>query len=85
MSKYWEASKLGLTRTFSFRRYDSLQTFVEELMRQAVINDHHPTVTFNYSSVTVTFITHDAGNTITELDTNSALILDTIFEVIPQR
>lgn len=85
MSEEWDVTPLGLTRIFSFRRYDGLRTFVEETMRLATVTNHHPDVSFDYSSVTVTFITHDAGNKITELDTNSATLLDELFEKIPQR
>ena len=85
MSTLWESSPLGLTRTFDFARYDGLTSFVSEIMRIAELSFHHPTVTFGYDKVTVTYITHDAGNTITELDTNSATILDELFEKIPQR
>lgn len=85
MSAQWETTALGLTRTFAFQRYDGLRTFVEEITRLASISNHHPVVTFSYDKVTVTYITHDAGNTITELDTNSAAILDELFEKVPQR
>lgn len=30
--------------------------------------NHHPTVTFTYNTVRVATTTHDAGNTVTELD-----------------
>lgn len=81
----WNASQAGLSRTFYFSRYEGLQSFVETVMRLASREDHHPTVTFGYTMVTVTFVTHDEGNTITELDTSCAVILNDIFEGVPQR
>ena len=85
MTGEWDTTPLGLTRIFSFRTYDGLRTFVEEITRLASITNHHPDVSFDYSSVTVTFITHDAGNKITDLDTNSAILLDSFYAKVPQR
>lgn len=82
MPEQWDVTDLGLTRTFEFKGFRKVQAFVTEVMNQAAGNNHHPVVTFSYKAVSVTYITHDAGNKITQLDVDSAEILDNIYKTM---
>lgn len=64
----WRADPPGITATFatgSFTRGVELINRIAELAEAA---NHHPDIELSYPQVTVRLVTHDVGNTVTELD-----------------
>lgn len=64
----WEVTDAGLVKTFEFTDRRECAAFIARLMQDSNISNHHPDVASIPNGVTVTFVTHSANNTITELD-----------------
>lgn len=64
----WEAGPEGLTRLFAFDDRRQCAAFLTQLMHHANIENHHPDVMSEDNGVMVTYVTHAAGDKITELD-----------------
>ncbi len=75
----WSVERGQLTRTFEAPSFLSGIAFVEQVARLAEAADHHPDIDIRWRKVTLRFVTHDAGNAITALDTRLAGEASTLF------
>lgn len=68
----WAVESNMLVRTFEARTFLEGISYVSKVAQLAEAVDHHPDIDIRWRKVTLRFITHDAGNRITELDTRLA-------------
>lgn len=66
-----------ITKTFLFSSYLSALAFIAKVAVHAEILNHHPTITFAYTSVTVSTTTHESG-TLTKKDFELARKIDAL-------
>ena len=69
----WSRTGSAIARQFTFAGFPEAVAFVGRLVPGAEAADHHPDVTINYRSVTVTYSTHSDGG-ITEKDLAGAAL-----------
>ena len=72
----WTRDGEVLVKEFSFDSYLAGVAFASSVGVVAEGLDHHPDMTIGYRRVTVTFTTHDAGNTISAKDLAAAAAVD---------
>ena len=75
----WEHEKNSITRTVEFEEFMDAIDFVNDLAEIAEEAQHHPLIAINYSKVTLTLTTHDAGG-ITDLDIELAQRVDNLVD-----
>ena len=81
MNTTWIEEVRGLTKTFAFEDFNAALAFVNRVGGVAEKMHHHPDIAIrNYNTVTVTTITHDKDNTVTEKDQALAAAIDTVVE-----
>ena len=80
--KHWAVEKGALVRTYEAPHFIRGITFVEQLSKVVEAADHHPDIDIRWRKVTLRFITHDAGNKITALDTRLAAECDLVFAAL---
>lgn len=68
----WANASGPLTRTWDFSSFSLAMRFVAKVGELAEAADHHPDIDIRWKKVTLAFITHDAGNALTALDTQLA-------------
>ena len=68
----WQQVNETLAGEWKFSNFTELRQIVGKLCDLAEELNHHPTVTYGYNTLKVETTTHDAGNTITELDVELA-------------
>lgn len=78
----WKVEDGMLARTFEAPHFLRGITFVEQVARIAEAADHHPDIDIRWRKVTLRFVTHDAGNRITALDTRLAGECDLVFAAL---
>jgi 4a-hydroxytetrahydrobiopterin dehydratase len=66
-------------RTYEATSFLDGIAFVDRVARLAEAADHHPDIDIRWRKVTLRFITHDAGNRISALDTRLAGECDALF------
>ncbi|HEY8966581.1 MAG TPA: 4a-hydroxytetrahydrobiopterin dehydratase [Candidatus Methylacidiphilales bacterium] len=74
----WSETPSGLRKTYVFDDFRAAFGFVVEVARLAEDADHHPDIDIRWNKVTLTLITHSAGNKVTEKDHALAARLDKI-------
>lgn len=76
----WEldSEKNALVRTFLFKKYKDGITFANKVAEIAEEKNHHPEITINWGSVTVSSTTHDDGNTVTNKDLELVRAIDAL-------
>ncbi len=74
----WKEENNRLTRTFSFRDFSEAFAFMTRVAMLAEKMNHHPTWSNTWNTVRIELCTHDAGNTITNLDRQLASAIDTL-------
>ena len=57
----WEYKDNAIRKTFKFKEYLHGIEFVQKVAEIAEGADHHPDITINYTRVTFSCSTHDAG------------------------
>jgi len=57
----WEYKDNAIRKTFQFKEYLHGIEFVQKVAEIAEGADHHPDITINYTRVTFSCSTHDAG------------------------
>jgi 4a-hydroxytetrahydrobiopterin dehydratase len=57
----WEFKDNAIRKTFKFKEYLHGIEFVQKVAEIAEGADHHPDITINYTRVTFSCSTHDAG------------------------
>lgn len=63
----WEHKDNAIVKMFRFKEFLHGIEFVQKVAEIAEANDHHPDITINYTRVTFSCSTHDAGG-VTEKD-----------------
>jgi len=57
----WEYKNDAISKMFRFKKYLDGIEFVQKVAEIAEAADHHPDITINYTRVTFSCSTHDAG------------------------
>jgi len=65
---HWTNEHNKLTGVITDRHYIELVNLAVKAALLAEKLQHHPTLTIEYSKLTIELSTHDAGNTVTEKD-----------------
>ena len=78
----WELEKTSIERVFEFDDFSAAIDFVNGIAELAEEHDHHPDIDIRWRKVTLRFVTHDAGNRVTEQDTRLAAECDLIFSAL---
>jgi 4a-hydroxytetrahydrobiopterin dehydratase len=78
----WKVDHGALVRTYEAPHFLRGIKFVEQLAHVAEAANHHPDIDIRWKKVTLRFITHDAGNKITALDTRLAGECDLVFSAL---
>lgn len=74
----WIEEDDKLTKTFKFGSFREAFAFMTRVAFIAEDLNHHPEWSNVYGTVTIALTTHDAGNTITDLDHQFAKAVDAI-------
>ncbi len=72
----WKEEHNTLTKTFTFKDFTEAFGFMAKVAIVAEKMNHHPTWTNTWNTVSFELSTHDAGNTVTELDRTLANAID---------
>ena len=75
----WEEGAHGLRRSFLFSSFTAGIAFVNDVAAVAENQHHHPHVTVDYTCVTLTVNTHDAGGAVTAKDHKLASAVDALY------
>jgi len=57
----WDLSGQEIRRVYTFSDFKASMAFVNRVAGLAEAMDHHPDILINYSKVTLTLTSHDAG------------------------
>jgi 4a-hydroxytetrahydrobiopterin dehydratase len=71
----WERSGPEIRKAFAFESFKAAIAFVNRVARLAEEMDHHPDIFVQYTKVTLTLSSHDAGG-LTERDFHLAARID---------
>jgi 4a-hydroxytetrahydrobiopterin dehydratase len=71
----WTLAGDAIQKRFTFSGFPEAVAFVSRLVPEAERADHHPDVTINYKTVTVSYTTHSEGG-LTENDFAGARMAD---------
>ncbi len=74
----WKEDNDKLTRSFEFKDFRTAMAFMNQVADVAEKMNHHPWWSNVYNKVEIELTTHDAGNTVTELDKTLARRIDQI-------
>lgn len=74
----WTEEDNQLTKTFKFKNFIDAWAFMSKVAIVAEKMNHHPNWSNVYNQVTIKLSTHDAGNTITDLDRKLAKEIDAL-------
>ena len=75
----WEEKNNQLYKKFQFRDFSEAFAFMTRVAIEAEKMNHHPLWSNVYNTVEIWLSTHDAGNVVTEKDTQLAKRIDEIF------
>ncbi|MBE2250457.1 MAG: 4a-hydroxytetrahydrobiopterin dehydratase [Myxococcus sp.] len=75
----WRLEGGALVRTYEAPTFLRGIAFVEHVAKLCDTADHHPDIDIRWRKVTLRFVTHDAGNRVTALDSRLASECDVIF------
>lgn len=87
MNNMWQETKKGLYKKFVFDNFDAAWRFMGRVAEIAKQLNHHPLWINNYNEVEIWLISHDQGNTITNVDNDMARDIDALYsgEIKPAR
>ncbi len=74
----WKEENNKLCKTFTFTDFTEAFGFMTKVAIVAEKMNHHPTWTNTWNTVSFELSTHDAGNTVTDLDRTLAKTIDTL-------
>lgn len=74
----WKEENNALTKTFVFKDFTAAIAWMVKAAFAIEKLNHHPEWSNVYNKVMVKLTTHDAGNTITEMDRKLAELLDNL-------
>ena len=57
----WKEGNNKLTKTYYFKNYKEVMPFVNQVMKIADKQNHHPDMTVNYDNVKLSITDHDKG------------------------
>jgi 4a-hydroxytetrahydrobiopterin dehydratase len=72
----WKEENNCLKKTFTFKDFTEAFGFMTKVAIVAEKLNHHPTWTNTYNTVSFELSTHDAANTVTDLDKKLAALID---------
>ncbi|MBK9255610.1 MAG: 4a-hydroxytetrahydrobiopterin dehydratase [Saprospiraceae bacterium] len=75
----WKIENNKMVATFHFKDFIQAFSFMTEVAIHAEKQNHHPTWTNTYDTVSFALSTHDAGDIVTEKDQLLADTIDKIF------
>lgn len=78
MNTSWIEQNNTLTREYTFPTFTDVMTFVNQVADIAQELQHHPHIEIDYTKVTLTLSTHDAGDIVTDKDHALATRIDTL-------
>jgi 4a-hydroxytetrahydrobiopterin dehydratase len=74
----WQEKDNTLYKKFVFKDFSEAFGFITRVAIEAEKKNHHPKLTNVWNTVEIWLSTHDAGNTVTELDRTLALQIDAL-------
>lgn len=78
----WKEENNKLTCSLLFKDFKQAMAFMNEVAEVAEKMNHHPWWSNVYNKVQIELTTHDAGNTVTELDHKLASRINEIYKKI---
>jgi 4a-hydroxytetrahydrobiopterin dehydratase len=72
----WKEENNRLKKTFTFKDFSEAFAFMTRVALIAEKMNHHPTWTNTWNTVAFELSTHDAGDTVTDLDKKLAAAID---------
>lgn len=72
----WIEENNKLSKTFTFKDFKAAFSFMTRVAMAAEEVGHHPEWSNVYNKVTINLCTHDAGDVVTEKDTELAKTID---------
>ncbi len=75
----WIEQNNELIKRFLFDDFKNAIQFINALAIISEKHNHHPTIINTYNIVDIVLTTHDAQNTLTELDRKMAIEIDKIY------
>lgn len=78
----WREENDKLTRSFQFKDFRTAMAFVNQVANVAEELNHHPWWSNVYNKVEIELTTHDAGNTVTDLDKQLARRIDELADTL---
>ncbi len=75
----WHLEGRALARTYEAPAFIRGIEFVGQVARLAEAADHHPDIDIRWRKVTLRYLTHDAGDRVTGIDTRLAHECDLVF------
>jgi 4a-hydroxytetrahydrobiopterin dehydratase len=72
----WVTQNNTLYKKYEFANFSAAFAFITRVALAAEKANHHPTWANTYNKVEVWLSTHDAGNIVTQKDTDLALVID---------
>jgi 4a-hydroxytetrahydrobiopterin dehydratase len=75
----WNETEIALQRNFVFNDFSEAFSFMTRVALAAEKLNHHPEWSNVWNKVSITLSTHDAGNTVTELDRRLAAEIDKLY------
>jgi 4a-hydroxytetrahydrobiopterin dehydratase len=76
----WALVDGKLVRDYTFRDYHATIAFVNAIAAMANEQDHHPELLVTYRHCNVTYVTHSAGNAVSENDFICAARANALFD-----
>ena len=77
----WEEEEGALRARLSFKSYLDAFAFVQKMAQHAEGVNHHPTLCWDYDELNILLTTKDKGNTVTPLDREFALWIDSVYPI----
>lgn len=74
----WELKNNQLVKAYQFNSFEDAIDFINRIAAICSKENHHPKIENTYTRLSLTFCTHDAGNTVTELDYKVTRLIDAL-------
>jgi len=74
----WKEQEGKLVKQYKFKDFNQALEFINRIGEICECENHHPEIYNVYNKVYLSFCTHDAGNSITELDYKLTQLIDAI-------
>ena len=71
----WTLAGDAIRKQYTFKDFVAAIAFVNRLVPEAEVSDHHPDILINYKRVTLTYSTHSEGG-LTQKDFDGAAMAD---------